>query len=131
MLRPVSTKENKHQTGLFLSCIRVADHRFKLEQKIGSKSPCAASICSDLVRSDAYFPAWKSAIRQSKMIKDASGSLISVAQKIVLKQYLSFRYSWFLLEMAQLARQHLSNDIERESSRRNMSVCSDLQFGQL
>ena len=120
-----------HQTGLFLSCIRVADHRFKLEQKIGSKSPCTGSICSDLVRSDAYFPEWKSAIRQSKIIKDASGSLISVAQKIVLKQYLSFRYSWFLLEMAQLARQHLSNDIERESSRRNMSVCSDLQFEQL
>ncbi len=64
-LRPVSTQENKHRIGLdfFPSCIihtaepkkventsdqlfiiRLADHRFKLEQKIGTESPCTGSI---------------------------------------------------------------------------------------
>ncbi len=60
-IRPVSTKENKHRTELSPFCtihtagpkklkilqlfiIRVADHRFKLEQKIGTESPCAGSI---------------------------------------------------------------------------------------
>ncbi len=64
-LRPVSTQENKLRIGsdwtffhLVLSTppdqkklkilqhfiIRVADHRFKLEQKIGTESPCAGSI---------------------------------------------------------------------------------------
>ena len=62
VLRPVSTQENKHRIGLdsFPSRIihtagpkkventstlylRVADHRFKLELKIGTESPCADS----------------------------------------------------------------------------------------
>ncbi len=73
-LRPVSTQENKHRIGLDfftssagpkklkilqLFIIRVADHRFKLEQKIRTESPCAGSI---LFRSHAYFPEWKSAL---------------------------------------------------------------------
>ncbi len=64
-LRPIFTLENKHRIGLdfFPSCIirsaglkkfnlkilqlfiiRAEDHRFKLEQKIGTESPCADSI---------------------------------------------------------------------------------------
>ncbi len=62
-LGPVSTQENKHRIGLDFShlvlstpsdkkklkilqlfIIRVADHRFKLEQKIGTDSPCTDSI---------------------------------------------------------------------------------------
>ena len=49
--RPVSTQENKHRIRLdfFPSCIihtarPVVDHRFKLEQKIGTESPWAGSI---------------------------------------------------------------------------------------
>ncbi len=55
-LRKISVGSD--QPGLFLSCIihiagpkifqlfiiRVADHRFKLEQKIGTESSCAGSI---------------------------------------------------------------------------------------
>ncbi len=69
---PVSTQENKHRIGsdwtffhLVLSTppdqnklkmlqvfiIRVADHRIKLEQKIGTESPCAGSIFV-LIQSD-------------------------------------------------------------------------------
>ena len=41
-------------------------------------------------RSDAYFSEWKSAIRHSKIIKDASGSLISVVPKNCLKAVFVF-----------------------------------------
>ncbi len=62
-LRPVSTQENKHQIRpdffrlvlstppdqkklkiLHLFIIWVTDHKFKLEQKIGTESPCVVSI---------------------------------------------------------------------------------------
>ena len=59
-LRSVSTQENKHRIGLDLfpsKNLRVADHKFKLKQKIGTESPCPI-----LFRSHAYFPEWKSAI---------------------------------------------------------------------
>ena len=55
-----------HTTGpkklkiLQLFIIRVADHRFKLQQKIGIESPCAGSI---LLRSHAYLPERKSALK--------------------------------------------------------------------
>ncbi len=85
--RPVSTQENKHRIGsdwtffhlvlstppdqknlkiLQLFIIRVADHRFKMEQKIGTKSPCAGSI---LLRSGpilCFFLEWKSAFTMNK-----------------------------------------------------------------
>ncbi len=85
VLRLVFTEENKHGIGLdfFASCIsrsagqkklkmlqrfiiRVADHRFKLEQKIGTEAHARVQFCSDSVRSHAYFPWSKSAFRLQK-----------------------------------------------------------------
>ncbi len=80
-LRPVYT----HKTGSYLDfgsdwtssgpkklkilqlfIIRVADHRFKLEQKIGTKSPCA---CSILFRSGPIrFPEWKTVFTCSRAL---------------------------------------------------------------
>jgi hypothetical protein len=46
---------------LQLFIIRIADHRFKLEQKIAPKAHARVQFCSDPVRSHAYFPEWNSA----------------------------------------------------------------------
>ncbi len=59
-LRPVSAQERKNNRiesdwtfSISIFIFIVADHRFKLEQKIGTESSCANS---KLVRSHAYFP---------------------------------------------------------------------------
>ena len=94
-LRPVSTQENKHRIELnfFPSCIiriagpkksktiRVADHRFKLEQKIGTERICAASI---LFRSSLISCLWKSALRNTNENIQDNQVILTVSCKVRL-----------------------------------------------
>ena len=59
--------DQKNLKILQLFIIWVVDHRFKLEQKIGYRKPTHAPVqfCSDLFRSHADFPEWKSALIHS------------------------------------------------------------------